>query len=91
MKAESEYPEIKAELDMEFHEALSMGNLSQAEEWLEEEKRIILKDEPEWVEELEQLLFDAYVEQNDTESAKRIAENSMNAESRERRLGTLAE
>ena len=91
MKAESEYPEIKQELDLEFHEAMSMGNLTPAEEWLEEEKQSILKDEPEWVDELEQLLFDAYLEQSDTESARRVAENSMNPESKDRRLKALAE
>ncbi|MFA6392256.1 MAG: hypothetical protein WCW66_05955 [Patescibacteria group bacterium] len=91
MKAETEYPAIKAELDLEFHEALKIGNLSQSEEWLEEEKQIILKDEPEWVEELEQLLFDAYVEKGDNKSAKRVAENSMNPDSKDRRLKALTE
>lgn len=91
MKAENEYPEIKAELDLEFHEALNMGNLTQAEEWLEEEKQSILKDEPEWVDQLEQLLFDAYVEHGDTESARRVAENSMSEESRAKRIALLAE
>ncbi|MFA6525475.1 MAG: hypothetical protein WCT33_04395 [Patescibacteria group bacterium] len=91
MKASLDMPGIKAERDYDFHEAIRMGNLSEAEEWLEEEKGIILHDEPEWVEELEQLLFDGYVAQGDAEGAKRVAEHSMNADSKERRLKALAE
>ncbi|MFA6271921.1 MAG: hypothetical protein WC693_02315 [Patescibacteria group bacterium] len=91
MRASLDMPGIKAERDHDFHEAISMGNLAEAEEWLEEEKGIILHDEPEWVEELEEMLFDAYTEQGDSEGAKRVAEHSMNADSKIRRMNALVE
>lgn len=89
MKASMEMPHIKDELDYDFEEAIKIGNLSEAETWLKEQKETILRMEPEWVDELEQKLFEAYLDIDDIASAKRIAEESMSEESQEVRLETL--
>lgn len=89
MKASMEMPTIKSELDYDFEEAIKIGNLSEAEDWLKEQKETILRMEPDWIDELEQKLFEAYLQIDDVASAKRIAEESINDESGESRIETI--
>jgi Icc-related predicted phosphoesterase len=84
-----EMPILKKELNYDFQEALNMNNFDQAKNWLDEQKQTILKDEIAWVDELEEKLFTAYLNSDNLEKARLVAEESINVLSRERRLKRL--
>jgi len=89
MKLSAEIPHIKDAVDYDFREALKIGNLQEAEDWLKEEKETILRDDSTWIDELEAELFQSYLAKGDLVSAQRIAENSVDQKNREARLEAI--
>lgn len=78
-----------------FQEAITAGNLEQAEAWLYEAKiKQEAKYDERWFDHREREIFKAYCEKQDWSGAKRIVEASLkeaSKEGRKERLAQLAE